>query len=387
MTSVAQYRDGRSGSRPDVLRLCVNGSASRMSIFSRRDGEVNEAAVMAALGTVQEPELGGDLVSRKMIKDLKISGGTVAFTVELTTPACPLKDQIENESRAAVMQVRNVKEVVVEFTSNVKARSGLFDKAGIPGVTHVLAVASGKGGVGKSTVAVNLAIALAQDGARVGLLDADVYGPSAPLMTGLEGAPAMVDGKIEPLQAYGLKVISVGFLVAPDQPIIWRGPMVSSLLRQFLYEVRWGELDYLVIDLPPGTGDIQLTLAQAMPLSGAVIVTTPQDVALADVVRGVEMFRKLNVPILGVVENMSYFCCPNCGARSEIFSHGGGDRTSKRIQVPFLGEIPLSARIREGGDTGEPAVTSTEEDAYADAFRAVARNLAGRVSVEAFAAA
>jgi ATP-binding protein involved in chromosome partitioning len=353
-----------------------------MGFFSRRDGEANKDAVMAALGTVQEPELGGDLVSRKMIKDLKIDGGTVAVTVELTTPACPLKDQIEDEVRAAVMEVRNVKEVHVEFTSNVK-RTGLFDKQGIPGVSHVIAVASGKGGVGKSTVAVNVAVALAQAGARVGLLDADVYGPSAPLMTGVKDGPSMADGKIVPLDAHGLKVISVGFMVPSDQPIIWRGPMISSLLRQFLYEVRWGELDYLVIDLPPGTGDIQLTLAQAMPLSGAVIVTTPQDVALADVIRGVEMFRKLNVPILGVIENMSYFCCPNCGTRSEIFSHGGGDRTSKRMDVPFLGEIPLSVRIREGGDAGKPAVESEDPEAYAEAFRSVARNLAGRVSVEA----
>ncbi|MDP8909672.1 MAG: Mrp/NBP35 family ATP-binding protein [Chloroflexota bacterium] len=357
-----------------------------MGIFSRRDGDVNTNAVMAALGTVQEPELGGDLVSRKMIKDLKITGGKVSVTVELTTPACPLKDQIEAEVRAAVMQVRNVVEVEVEFTSNVKPRPGMFDKTGIPGVSHVLAVASGKGGVGKSTVAVNLAIALAEDGARVGLLDADVYGPSAPLMTGITTQPRTVDGKLEPIEAHGLKVMSVGFMVAPDQPIIWRGPMVSSLLRQFLYEVRWGELDYLVIDLPPGTGDIQLTLAQALPLSGSVIVTTPQDVALADVVRGVEMFRKLSVPILGVIENMSYFCCPSCGTRAEIFAHGGGDRTSRRLKVPFLGEIPLSARIREGGDRGEPAVLSDAPEAYAEAFRGVARNLAGRISVETLAA-
>jgi ATP-binding protein involved in chromosome partitioning len=358
-----------------------------MRLFNRRDGDVNEAAVMAALGTVQEPELGGDLVSRKMIKDLQIDGGKVSVTVELTTPACPLKDQIEDEVRSAVLQVRNVTEVVVSFTSNVKPRPGLFDKAAIPGVSHVIAVASGKGGVGKSTVAVNLAVALAQDGARVGLLDADVYGPSAPLMTGAQGVPRPVDGKLEPLEAHGVKMISVGFMVPPDQPIIWRGPMVSSLLRQFLYEVRWGELDYLVIDLPPGTGDIQLTLAQTLPLSGSVIVTTPQDVALADVVRGVEMFRKLNVPILGVIENMSYFACPNCGTRSHIFAHGGGEHISKRLDVPFLGEIPLSLKIREGGDRGEPAVTNPQPDAYADAFRAVARNLAGRVSVAAFAGA
>jgi ATP-binding protein involved in chromosome partitioning len=357
-----------------------------MRLFNRRDGDVIEAAVMAALGTVQEPELGGDLVSRKMIKEIQIDGGNVSVTVELTTPACPLKDQIEDEVRSAVLQVRNVKEVAVSFTSNVKPRPGMFDKTAIPGVSHVIAVASGKGGVGKSTVAVNLAIALAQDGARVGLLDADVYGPSAPLMTGALGAPRPVDGKLEPLEAHGIKIMSVGFMVAPDQPIIWRGPMVSSLLRQFLYEVRWGDLDYLVIDLPPGTGDIQLTLAQTLPLSGSVIVTTPQDVALADVVRGVEMFRKLNVAILGVIENMSYFTCPTCGTQSHIFAHGGGDRISKRLDVPFLGEIPLSLPIREGGDRGEPAVTSAQPDAYADAFRAVARNLAGRVSIAAFAA-
>lgn len=355
-----------------------------MGIFGRRDG-VNEAAVMAALGTVQEPELGGDLVSRKMIKNVLIEGSKVTFTVELTTPACPLKDQIENETRAAVMQVKGVTEVVVHFSADVKSKAGLFDKAGIPGVANVIAVASGKGGVGKSTVAVNLAVALVQDGARVGLLDADIYGPSAPLMTGAEGSPQPVDGKLQPLMGNGLKVISVGFMIPPDQPIIWRGPMVSSLLRQFLYEVNWGELDYLIIDLPPGTGDIQLTLAQAMPLSGAVIVTTPQDVALADVVRGIEMFRKLNVPILGVIENMSYFIAPDTGNRYDIFGHGGGARKSAELAVPFLGEIPLGTAIREGGDLGKPAVTSDAPDAYADAFRTVARALAGRVSIEAFA--
>lgn len=355
-----------------------------MSWFGRRDA-VNEAAVMAALGTVQEPELGGDLVSRKMIKAVNIEGGSVTVHVELTTPACPLKDQIENEVRAAVKQVKHVVDVIVEFSANVKPRGGLFDKASIPGVTHVLAVASGKGGVGKSTVAVNLAVALQQTGARVGLLDADVYGPSAPLMTGAEGQPMPVDGKLEPLTAHGIKVISVGFMVPPDQPIIWRGPMVSSLLRQFLYDVRWGELDYLVIDLPPGTGDIQLTLAQALPLSGAVIVTTPQDVALADVVRGIEMFRKLNVPILGVIENMSYFIAPDTGKRYDIFGHGGGQRTSERMGVPFLGEIPLGQAIRTGGDVGQPAVTSDAPDAYAEVFRATARALAGRISVEALA--
>ncbi|GAC1363949.1 MAG: iron-sulfur cluster carrier protein ApbC [Herpetosiphon sp.] len=355
-----------------------------MGIFGRRDS-VNEAEVMAALGTVQEPELGGDLVSRKMIKNLQIDGGHVKVTVDLTTPACPLKDQIEQEVAAAVRKVKHVTQVMVEFTATVRAKAGVFDKAGIPGVANVIAVASGKGGVGKSTVAVNMALALAQDGARVGLLDADVYGPSVPIMTGITGQPVPVDGKLTPLEAFGIKVISVGFLVAPDQAIIWRGPMVSSLLRQFLYDILWGELDYLVIDLPPGTGDIQLTLAQAIPLTGGVIVTTPQDVALADVVRGIEMFRKLSVPILGVIENMSFFKCPHCGERSEIFSHGGGATISKRMNVPFLGEIPLSLAIREGGDTAAPAVLSADPAAHAEMFRKVARALAGRISVETLA--
>jgi ATP-binding protein involved in chromosome partitioning len=358
-----------------------------VNIFSRRNNGVSEDAVMAALATVQEPELGGDLVSRNMIKNLKISGSAVSLTVELTTPACPLKDQIENEVRAAVMSVSGVQDVQVEFTANVKQRPGLFDKASIPGVAHVLAVASGKGGVGKSTVAVNLAVALAQEGARVGLLDADVYGPSAPIMMGLRGRQPQVTGekKMVPLESFGVKTISIGYLVPDNQPLIFRGPIISSMLRQFLYDVDWGELDYVVVDLPPGTGDIQLTLAQAIPLSGSVIVTTPQDVAMADVTRGIEMFKKLNVPILGLIENMSYFRCPHCGERSEIFSHGGAAAAAKKFDVPFLGEIPLSLAIREGGDNGQPAVTNEQPEAYAQSFRDVARNLAGRISVEAYA--
>ena len=356
-----------------------------MNIFGRRG--VDESTLMAALRTVQEPELGGNLVDRGMIKNLRQQDGRVSLTVELTTPACPLKDQIEGEVVAALRQVDGVHDVSVEFTSNVKQLPGLFDKQTVPGVAHVIAVASGKGGVGKSTVAVNLAVALAQEGARVGLLDADIYGPSAPIMLDLKGRQPQVTGnsKMVPLESHGIKAISVGFMVPDAQPLIFRGPIVSSMLRQFLYQVDWGELDYLVVDLPPGTGDIQLTLAQAIPLSGAVIVTTPQDVAMADVTRGIEMFRKLDVPILGLIENMSYFCCPNCGTRSEIFSHGGARAASTQFEVPFLGEIPLSLAIRAGGDSGKPAVTSEQPEAYAEAFRGVARNLAGRVSVAAFA--
>jgi ATP-binding protein involved in chromosome partitioning len=345
---------------------------------------LSEQQVLDVLRTVQEPELGGDLVSRKMIKQLLVEGSRVAVTVELTTPACPLKDQIEGEVVAAVQSV-GATDVAVEFTANVKARGGIPDKAAIPGVAHLLAVASGKGGVGKSTIAVNTAVALAQEGARVGLLDADVYGPSAPLMLGIKRMPSQHEGKIVPLGAHGIKVMSVGFLIDDRQPVIWRGPMVSQLLRQFLFEVAWGELDYLVIDLPPGTGDIQLTLVQAAPLSGGLIVTTPQDVALADAIKGVEMFRKTNVPVLGIVENMSYFVAPDTGKRYNIFGHGGARTAAARLDIPFLGEVPLGMSIREGGDEGRPAVISDAPDAYAQAFRALAQKLAARISVEALA--
>ena len=358
-----------------------------MGLFNKRSDGPTQEAVLAALATVQEPELGGDLVSRKMIKELVIEGDAVRVVVDLTTPACPFKEQLERDVRTALTAVAGVATVEVEFSATVRSYTGIPDKARVPGVKNVLAVASGKGGVGKSTVAVNLAVALAQEGAQVGLLDADIYGPSAPLMTGARGKPGLTENKkIDPLRAHNIKVISVGYFVEENQPLVWRGPMISSMLRQFLFEVEWGDLDYLVIDLPPGTGDIQLTLAQSIPLSGAVIVTTPQDVALADAIKGVEMFRKLNVPILGLIENMSYFIAPDTGKRYDIFGHGGARTASERLEVPFLGEIPLGIPIREGGDAGQPAVTQSATDAYAEAFRSVARNLAGRISVEALVA-
>lgn len=356
-----------------------------MGLFNKRsDGAApTQEAMLAALAQVQEPELGGDLVSRKMIKELVAEGSAVRVVVDLTTPACPFKETLERDVRAALLSVPGVEQVTVDFSATVRSFNGIPDKARVPGVKNVLAVASGKGGVGKSTVAVNLAVALAQDGARVGLLDADIYGPSAPLMTGAHGKPNLTDNKkIEPLQAHGIKIISVGYFVEENQPLVWRGPMISSMLRQFLFEVEWGELDYLVADMPPGTGDIQLTLAQSIPLSGAVIVTTPQQVALADAIKGVEMFRKLSVPILGIIENMSYFVAPDTGVRYDIFGHGGARAASERLEVPFLGEIPLGMPIREGGDVGQPAVTQQDVQAYAEAFRSVARNLAGRISVE-----
>ncbi len=357
-----------------------------MGLFSRGAGPVTEQQVLAALSRVQEPELGGDLVSRKMIKNVAVKDSVVTFTIELTTPACPLKDQIRTEAEAAVRAIPGVTEVGIEFTADVRPRGGIPDQAAIPGVANVIAVAAGKGGVGKSTVAANLAVALAQEGARVGLLDADVFGPSTPLMLGVRGQPeAFQDEKgqamMVPLQAHGIKIISIGFLVDESQPVIWRGPMVSQLLRQFLYNVAWAPLDYLVIDMPPGTGDIALTLAQSLPLTGALIVTTPQMVATADVIKAMEMFKKVNVPLLGIVENMSYFIAPDTGTRYDIFGVGGAERLAAQLRVPLLGQIPLGISVRAGGDNGQPAVVSDAPDAYAPVFRAIAQQLAARISV------
>ncbi len=353
--------------------------------------QVSEQQVLAALSTVQEPELGGDLVSRRMIKDVTITGGVVSFTVELTTPACPLKDRIRAEAEAAVRGLPGVSEVRVEFSANVRRHAGIPEQAAIPGVANVIAVAAGKGGVGKSTVAANLAVALAQEGASVGLLDADVFGPSMPLMFGVRGQPEAVSDEngqamMIPLQGHGIKLMSVGFLIDDSQPVIWRGPMVSQLLRQFLYQVAWAPLDYLIIDMPPGTGDVALTLAQSLPLTGALIVTTPQQVATIDVVKAMEMFKKVNVPLIGVVENMAYFIAPDTGARYDIFGSGGAERIAAQQGLPLLGQIPLGMAVRAGGDNGQPAVISDVPDAYAEVFRSVARQIAGRISVMKFTA-
>jgi len=368
-----------------------------MGLFSRGNGDkLSEQLVLQALGTVQEPELGGDLISRKMIKDVHIAGDRVRFTVELTPPACPLQHQLKDQCEAALERVANVpkEHVTIEFSSQVRTRGGVLDKAAIPGVSHVIAVAAGKGGVGKSTVAVNLAVALGREGARVGLLDADIYGPSVPLMMGVKGqqpeAATSPSGQpiMIPIEAYGIKMISVGFLVDDSQPVIWRGPMVSQLLRQFLYQVDWAPLDYLIIDMPPGTGDIALTLAQSLQnvgLTGAVTVTTPQNVATLDVLKSMEMFKKVNVPLLGIIENMAYFIAPDTGARYDIFGSGGAARLAEQIGIPLLGQIPLGISVREGSDSGRPAVISDMPDAYAEVFRDVARQLAARVSVMEYA--
>jgi ATP-binding protein involved in chromosome partitioning len=274
-------------------------------------------------------------------------------------------------------------DVDVRYSVRVRAVGGPLGKGGIPGVKNAIAVASGKGGVGKSTVAVNLAVALAQDGAAVGLLDADVYGPSIPLMLGTNTKPMMKDNRIVPLEAFGIKLMSIGFLLPSDRALIWRGPLVAQLMNQFLNEVDWGTLDYLIVDLPPGTGDVQLTLVQKIQIAGAIIATTPQDVALADAVKGIKMFEEVKAPILGIVENMSYFICPSCGERHEIFSHGGGERTAERHDVPLLGTIPLDTAIRVSGDIGHPVVASDPDSASGQAFKMAARSAALRLATEA----
>jgi ATP-binding protein involved in chromosome partitioning len=344
---------------------------------------VTEAVVFDALRTVQEPELGGDLVTRNMIKDLVLTGADVAFTIELTTPACPLKDQIEAEVRQALTQV-GIEGIAITWGATVRRATPRAAEQLVPGVKNVIAVASGKGGVGKSTVSVNLAVSLAKSGATVGLLDADITGPNIPMMLGLDGQPtANADNKIVPLERHGVKAISIQFFVPEGQPIVWRGPLIGGAIQQFLRDVDWGELDYLVIDLPPGTSDAQLTLAQAVPISGTVLVTTPQDVALADVTKALAMLKRLNVPVIGVVENMSAFICPHCGEATEIFGRGGGERFAQEHGLEFLGKVPLDITVRQGGDVGVPAVAQREPGPAAIALDAVAGLVAARMSVRA----
>lgn len=343
--------------------------------------KVTEAQVMEALSHVIEPELHRDLVTLDMVKNVQINGGQVNFTIMLTTPACPLKHKMEADANAALLAIPGVEKVNVSFDSNIPADARLMSKMNI-GVKNAIAVASGKGGVGKSTMSANLALSLALDGAKVGLLDADVYGPNIPMMMGINERPKGHNNKIIPPEAYNVKIMSMGFLVDANQPVIWRGPMIHNALRQFLQDVEWGSLDYLVIDLPPGTGDASLSLAQSLSLTGAVIVTTPQQVALSDVVRGVAMFQQLNVPILGVIENMSYFVAPDTGHRYDIFGHGGGAAMAKEVGADFLGEVPLEPQVRMGGDEGSPIVVRAPESSAAQAIRAVAQKVAAAVSVQ-----
>lgn len=336
--------------------------------------------VLEALKKVNDPDLHRDIVSLNMVKSVEIEQSIAKIGVELTTPACPLRETIEQDIRSAVLGVKGISEVSVEFTANVSQRKAVNEDL-LPGVKNVIAVASGKGGVGKSTVSVNLALSLARTGARVGLLDADIYGPNIPMMVGVNQPPRITqDKKMIPHEAYGIKVISMGFLLGDDEPVVWRGPMLNSALRQLLGDAIWGELDYLLVDLPPGTGDVHISLCQMVPITGAVIVTTPQAVALQDVRKGMMMFHLLKTPILGLIENMSYFICPH-GERVEIFAHGGGQRAAEQMGVPFLGEIALDTRIRIGGDEGKPVVAADPDGVIARMFLHAAKTLAAQASI------
>lgn len=345
--------------------------------------DLTQERIQEAVGAVRDPLLEQTLGQLRALKRVELDGRAVRLEIELPIYGHSGRDQIAAEARNAVLALDSALDVDVRFTVRVRAVGGPLGKGGIPGVRNAIAVASGKGGVGKSTVAVNLAVALAQDGAAVGLLDADVYGPSIPLMLGTNTKPIMRENRIVPLEAFGVKLMSIGFLLPSDRALIWRGPLVAQLMNQFLNEVDWGQLDYLVVDLPPGTGDVQLTLVQKIQIAGAIITTTPQDVALADAVKGLKMFEEVKAPILGIIENMSYFICPSCGERHEIFSHGGGERTAERYDVPLLGTIPLDTAIRVSGDIGHPVVAGEPDSASGQAFKAAARSAALRLAVEA----
>jgi ATP-binding protein involved in chromosome partitioning len=337
--------------------------------------------VLTSLRKVVDPELHKDIVTMGMIKDLAITDEKVSFTLELTTPACPFNDDIEHDVRAAISDI-GVQNLDLKVTARVMEGRAISMDELIPDVKNIIAVASGKGGVGKTTISVNLALALARSGAKVGLLDADIYGPSVPLMLGAQADPQVLKNKIQPPNVEGIKVISMGFFYEQSQQAgIYRGPIVSGIIKQFLTDVEWGSLDYLIIDLPPGTGDAPLTMAQTIPVTGIIIVTTPQDVAMNVAVKALGMFSKLNVPIVGVIENMSYLQCPHCSEHISVFGKGGGQKISEKFGIPFLGEIPLSPQIMEGSDKGKPVIVSDPDSIQANALRKVAKTIAGRISV------
>ena len=369
-----------------------------MSIWSRRQGTrenspaqdaasvaLSESDVLDALRPIVDPDFGKSIVDLGFVKNVAIDGQKISFEIELTTPACPVKAEFEKAARERVLALRGVSEVQVTMTSNTRGRFvGAAAPAGdvLPGVRNVIAVASGKGGVGKSTTAVNIALALQKTGASVGLMDADVYGPSLPLLTGVSGRPRAEEKRIFPHEGYGLKLMSIGFLVSDASPVIWRGPMVHGLIRQFLADVEWGELDYLVVDMPPGTGDAALTLTQQAPLSGAVIVTTANELSLIDARKGLKMFEKVEVPVIGIVENMAYFTPPDLpDRRYTIFGQGGAKRVAKELGVELLGEVPIDPRIVEGGDAGRPIVVDAPESEAAKAFVDIAGRVARKLAV------
>jgi len=342
-----------------------------------------EDSVLTALRTIEDPDLHRDIVSLGFVKNLAIDGGRVSFTIELTTPACPVKDRLRDQALSAVGALDGVEHVDVEMTASVRS-VGATGPMALEGIRNVVAVGAGKGGVGKTTAAVNLAVALAESGSRVGLIDGDIYGPNVPLMLGIQARLGTDGKKIVPVEKYGLRIVSVGFLTPDDSPVIWRGPMLHSIIQQFFRDVRWGELDYLVVDLPPGTGDVALSLSQTVAVSGAVLVTTPQNVSLADTRRAVAMYRKLNVPPVGVVENMSHFVCPSCGTESDIFGKGAAERFAEQMDLRFLGRVPLYQPVRVAGDRGVPIVVAEPDSPAARAFRSVAEQTAAQISIASY---
>ena len=349
-----------------------------------RGPDPDRDAVLNALRVVVDPDIRRDIVSLGFVKDVAIDHGRVSFTIELTTPACPVKEQLRTQAAGAVQALPGVTHVDVQLTAKVRSASAPeTGRPPLPGVKNVIAVGAGKGGVGKTTVAVNLAVALAKCGSRVGLLDGDIYGPNVPIMLGLH-TQLTTDGKrIVPAEKHGIQVVSIGFLTQDDAPIIWRGPMLHGAIQQFFREVAWKDLDYLIVDMPPGTGDVALSLSQTVPVVGAIVVTTPQQVSLADSRRAIRMYQKLNIPPIGIVENMSYYSCPNCHHEADIFGHGGGEKLAADMDVPFLGRLPIYQPIREGSDTGVPLVVAEPASSASRAFLTVAERTAAQVSIAA----
>jgi ATP-binding protein involved in chromosome partitioning len=346
---------------------------------------ITEAAVLDALKVVRDPDLNRDIVSLKFIKNLRIEGGDVSFAIELTTPACPVKDQMREQARAVVAALPGVTSVDIEMTAQVRSTSTAeMGKTPVEGVKNIIAVGAGKGGVGKTTVAVNLAIALSQSGGRVAVIDGDIYGPNVPIMLGIRTQLTTDGKKIVPAEQYGIQIVSMAFLTNDDSPVIWRGPMLHGVIQQFFREVRWDRVDYLIVDMPPGTGDIALSLSQTVPVSGAVLVTSPQTVSIADTRRAIRMYQKLNVPTLGLIENMSHFVCRTCGTESDIFGKGGGEVLANELTVPFIGRIPIYEPIRIGGDTGVPIMIGEPQSPAAKAFRAAAEKLAAQLSIASY---